>query len=86
MDTFTTTGCETSSGTIVILTTVLSVPGGMSTGLLGGAVILIGEGVRRAAGVVPTPDTPPAAGVVPAVGGIPPEGCKKTSLFISEIT
>lgn len=84
MDTFTTTGCEISAGISVILTTVLSVPCGMSTSLLGGAVIITGEGVIRAAGVVPAPGTPPAAGVVPAVGGIPPEGCKKTSLYISE--
>lgn len=46
-----------------------------------GCEVITSEGVSV---VVPAPGTTPVAGVVPAVGGSPPEGCKKTSLYISE--
>lgn len=77
-DVFTETVCVASKGVIVILTTVLSVPGGNSMALLGGEFRILG-GVTRAAGVVPAPGAPPAVVVVPVVGG-----CKYTSLSISE--
>lgn len=69
-ESFTSTGFVGSEGTSVTFTTVLSVPGGMLTGLSGDEVTFSGsEGV-----VAPAGGTPPAEGVVPATDGAAPEG------------